>query len=120
MCILPLKSSYSHAQEPLDSFTSFKYYVHFVDDFIRFISIYPTKQKSEIVQAFTQFKNLTKNQFNIKTKVIHCDGEYKDVKKIPIEADILFKMSYPFTSHQNGRVVRKTIQIADFGLTVLA
>jgi len=48
------------------SSSRFIYYVHFVDDFSRFTLIYPLKQKFEIVQAFTQFKNWTENQFNKK------------------------------------------------------
>lgn len=71
MHLLPFKSSSSHAKEPLQlvhtdvwgpapimSSSGFKYYGHFVDDFSRFTLIYPLKQKSEIVQAFIQFKAL--------------------------------------------------------------
>jgi hypothetical protein len=104
------------------SSSGFKYYVHFVDDFSRFTWIYPLKQKSETVQAFTQFKNLTENQFNKKIKVIQCDGggEYKPVQKLAIEAGIQFRMSCPYTSQQNGRAERKHRHIAEFGLTLLA
>lgn len=135
MHLLPFKSSSSHAQEPLElvhtdvwgpapimSSSGFKYYVHFIDDFSRFTWIYPLKQKSETVQAFTQFKNLTENQFNKRIKVIQCDGggEYKPVQKLAIDAGIQFRMSCPYTSQQNGRAERKHRHIAEFGLTLLA
>jgi histone deacetylase 1/2 len=92
--LLPFKSSSSHAKEPLDliysdvwgpapilSPSNFKYYVHFIDDFSRFTWIFPLKQKSETIHAFTQFKNMVENQFNKKIKVIQCDegGEYKPI-----------------------------------------
>lgn len=78
---LPFQKSDSHALEPLDlvhsdvwgpapiSYVSgFKYYVHFLDDYSRFTWIYPLKQKSDVLQAFIQFKNLVENQFNKKIK----------------------------------------------------
>lgn len=95
--LLPFKPSSSHAKEPLDlihsdvwgpapilSPSNFKYYVHFIDDFIRFTWIFPLKQKSETITAFIQFKNMVENQFNRKIKVLQCDGggEYKPVQKI--------------------------------------
>lgn len=74
---LPFKNSVSCAVEPLDlvhsdvwdpapisSVSGFKYYVHFLDDCSRFTWIYPLKYKSEVLQAFIQFKNLVENQFN--------------------------------------------------------
>lgn len=93
---LPFKNSDSRALEPLDlihsdvwgpapinSVSSFKYYVHFIDDYSRFTWIYPLKQKSEVFQAFVQFKNLVENQFNKKIKVLQCDGggEFKALHK---------------------------------------
>ncbi|PNY02796.1 copia protein (gag-int-pol protein), partial [Trifolium pratense] len=133
--LLPFKSSYSHAQEPLDlihtdvwgpapimSNSGFKYYVHFIDDFSRFTWIYPLKQKSETIHAFTQFKTLVENQFNKRIKIVQCDGggEYKAVQKLALEAGIQFRMSCPYTSQQNGRAERKHRHVAELGLTMLA
>lgn len=123
-CIfLPFKNSSSHAKEilelvhtnvwgpaPVTSSSGFKYYVHFLDDFSRFTWIYPLKQKSDIAQAFTQFKNMAENLFNKRIKTIQCDGggEYKVVQNHAIEAGIQFRMSCPYTSQQNGGLRENT------------
>jgi len=87
MHFLPFKAFSSHAKEilelvhtdvwgpaPIISSSGFKYYVHFIDDFSTFSWIYPLKQKSDIVQAFIQFKNMIENLFNKRIKTIQCDG----------------------------------------------
>jgi len=116
--LLPFKSSSSHAKEPLElihsdvwgpapilSPSNFKYYVLFIDDYNRFTWIFPLKQKSETIHAFTQFKSLVENQSNKKIKALQCDGggEFKLVQKIAVESGIQFIMSCPYTSQQNGR-----------------
>lgn len=133
--LLPFKNSVSRAKGPLDlvhsdvwgpaplvSSTGFRYYVHFIDDFSRFVWIFPLKQKSEVFQAFTQFKNLTENLFNRRIKAIQCDGggEYIPVQKIAHENRIQMRISCPYTSAQNGRSERKHRHIIELGLTLLA
>lgn len=59
------------------------------------------KQKSEMVQAFIQLKNMVENRFNKKIKTIQYDGgEYKPVQKLAINTGIQFRMSCPYTSQQ--------------------
>jgi len=133
--LLPFKFSSSHAKEPLElihidvwgpapilSPSDFKYYVLFIDDYSRFTWIFPLKQKSETIRAFTQFKSLVENQFNKKIKALHYDGgcEFKHVQKIAIESGIQFRMSCPYTSQQNGRAERKHRHVTELGLTLLA
>jgi len=133
--MLPFKNSSSHAKEILDlihtdvwgpapivSPSGLKYYVHFIDDFSRFTWIFPLKQKSETMHAFTQFKAMVENQFNTKIKVIQCDGggEYKPVQRMALESGTIFRMSCPYTSQQNGRAERKHRHIVELGLTLLA
>ena len=80
------------------------------------------KQKSETIHAFIQFKSLVENQFNKKIKALQCDGgcEFKLVQKIAIESRIQFRMSFPYTSKQNGRAERKHRHVTELGLTLLA
>jgi len=133
--LLPFKSPSSHAKEPLElihndvwgpalilSPSNFKYYVLFIDDYIRFTWIFSLKQKSETIHAFIQFKSLVENQFNKKIKALQCDGgcEFKPVQKIAIESKIQFRMSCPYTSQQNGRAERKYKHVTELGLTLLA
>lgn len=132
---LPFKNSVSRAVEPLDlvhsdvwgpapisSVSGFKYYVHFLDDCSRFTWIYPLKYKSEVLQAFIQFKNLVENQFNKRIKALQCDGggEFKALNKVLQEAGIQLRESCPYTSAQNGRAERKHRHVVESGLTLLA
>jgi len=133
--LLPFKSCSSHAKEPLELIQSdvwgpapilspfnFKYYVLFIDDYSRFTWIFPLKQKSETIHAFTQFKSLLENQFNKKIKGLQGDGrgEFKPVQKIAIKSEIQFRMSCTYTSQQNGRAKRKHRHVTELGLTLLA
>ena len=113
LLLLPFKSPSSHVKEPLElihndvwgpvpilSPSNFKYYVHFIDDYHKFTWIFPLKQKSETIHAFTQFKSLVENQFNKKIKAFQCDGggEFKLVQKKAIVSEIQFRMSCLYTS----------------------
>nr|KYP50444.1 Retrovirus-related Pol polyprotein from transposon TNT 1-94 [Cajanus cajan] len=132
---LPFQNSVSCAKEPLDlvhsdvwgpapisSVSGFKYYVLFLDDWSRFTWIYPLKQKSDVFQAFIQFRNLVENQFNKRIKTLQCDGggEFKSLSKVLIKTGIQLRESCPYTSAQNGRAERKHRHVVESGLTLLA
>lgn len=107
---------------PVMSNTSFKFYIHFIDDYSRYTWIYPLKFKSDALKAFTQFKSLVENKFDRKIKRLHSDvgGEYQAFNNFLIENGIEFTHSCPHTSPQNGRAERKHRHIVEMGLTLLA
>ena len=84
--LLPFSASTSHAFVPLElihtniqgpylviSNSSFKYYIHFVDDFSCYTWLYPLKQKLDALSIFLQFKTLVENKFDRKIKAIHSN-----------------------------------------------
>lgn len=50
----------------------------FIDDFSRYVWIYPLKQKSDVLVAFNHFLASLKTQFNAVIKALHVidEGEY--------------------------------------------
>jgi Integrase core domain len=86
----PFSSSEWHASRPLElvhtdvhyvgdaTFSGFKYWITFIDDFSRFCFILPLKAKSDAFEAFKTFKAFAENQSEQKIKIL-CDdkgGEY--------------------------------------------
>ncbi|GJX90488.1 ribonuclease H-like domain-containing protein [Tanacetum coccineum] len=54
---------------PLPSFSSFKYYVIFLDHFSYFLWVYPLKKKSDAFNKFIAFCSYVKTQFNKEIKL---------------------------------------------------
>lgn len=55
---------------PINFVKGFIYYILFLDDFSRFIWIYPLKQKSEAYAAFQHFTALVQTQFGKTIKAL--------------------------------------------------
>lgn len=58
---------------PQLSINGFCYYIIFIDDFSRFIWLFPIKAKFDILSTFLYFKCHVKNHFNHKIKFIQLD-----------------------------------------------
>jgi hypothetical protein len=54
----------------VDGFNSF---ITFTDDFSRYGSIYPLRERSEALDKFKIFKPEVENQYNVKIKIVHLD-----------------------------------------------
>jgi len=56
------------------------YFVTFIDDYSRFITVYPLKSKDEVFQRFKEWKAEVENQLGETVKVLRSDngGEYKN------------------------------------------
>lgn len=132
---LPFNLSQSRAKFPLDlihtdiwgpspiqSTSSFRFYVQFLDDHTRYSWIFPLKNKSEALTTFIQFKQFVEKQFERKIKMLQSDwgGEYRSFTQLMQNEGIAFRQSCPYTSVQNGRVERRHRKIVDCGLTLLA
>jgi transposase InsO family protein len=86
----PFPSSLWHASRPLElvhtdvhqvpypSFSGFRYWVSFIDDYSRYRFILPIKAKSDVFEAFKQFKAYAENQSERTIKILRDDkgGEY--------------------------------------------
>ncbi|KAL5728168.1 hypothetical protein ACHQM5_001281 [Ranunculus cassubicifolius] len=56
------------------SIEGFRYYISFIDDFIRFTWIFPISHKSQFLSIFTSFKNQVENMLDCKIKTLQSDG----------------------------------------------
>jgi len=75
----PLELVHSDAhQVPYPSFSGYRYWVTFIDDYSRFRFVLLIKAKSDIFDAFKQFKAYAENQSEHKIKILRDDkgGEY--------------------------------------------
>jgi transposase InsO family protein len=65
-------------QVPYPSFSGFRYWVTFIDDYSRHRFVLPIKAKSDVFEAFKQFKAYAENQSERKIKILRDDkgGEY--------------------------------------------
>jgi hypothetical protein len=100
------------------------YHVLSIDDFSRFTWLYPIHNKSDVFQAFVQFKSLVENQFSSSIKQFQCDGggEYmsNQFKKFLVTHGILHRVSYLHIPQQTGVAERKHRHIMEMGLSLLA
>lgn len=53
---------------------SSEYFVTFIDDYLRFITVYMIKQKSEVFEKFKKFINFDENQMGQKVKGFSCEN----------------------------------------------
>jgi len=86
-----------------------RYYVCFVDDFSKFIWLFPISAKSEVTTKFLQFQRHVENLFDHKIKSIQSDwgGEFRALNPILSQQGISHRISCPHTHQQQGSVERK-------------
>lgn len=104
------------------SIQGFRYYVIFIDHWLRFCWLYPLKLKPDFLQAFTVFHKLVENQFNYRIRAFQCDGgEFTNAKFINHlqQHGIRQTISCPHTPQQNGLVERKQRHITELGLSMM-
>ena len=83
-----------------------RYFVTFIDNFSRYIVVYPMKHKSEIHQKFTEYRLMVENMFECKIKRIRSDngGEYTSNEFVDYlkQNGILEDETIPYSPQQNG------------------
>ena len=137
MTKLPFQESVSHACKPLEvvhsdvwgpapvtSNSGYQYYVIFVDQYTRFIWLYPIKSKSQVLFCFISFTNTMQNLLSQKIKIlrINCGGVYasNDFQSFCVSNRILHQYTCPHTSQQNGLAERKHRHMVDIALTMIS
>jgi len=66
-------AEYASAATTLPPFSGFRYWVTFIDDYSRYQFILPIKAKSDVFEAFKQFKAYAENQSKRKIKILRDD-----------------------------------------------
>lgn len=108
---------------PVNSISSYKYYVIFVDHHTGYCWIYPLFLKSEVVEIFCTFKNYVERFFESKINVFGSDGggEFTSTsfKHFFSSTEIGHQLSCPHKPKQNGVAECKHHHIIETGLFFL-
>lgn len=107
---------------PIQSVQGFRYYALFLDDFSRYVWLYPLKHKSDTLAAFNHSVAMVKTQFTSCIKSLQSDngGEYTPVHRRQCETlGIKIRLTCPHTSQKNGKAKRKHRHLVETGLTLL-
>lgn len=83
-----------------------QYFVTFIDDYSRFITVYFINNKSEVFEKFKIFEAAVTNQFNRRINRLRVDngGEYssKEFQQFCEEKGIFMEYTVPYNPQQNG------------------
>ena len=106
---------------PVTSTEGYRYYVHFIDDFSRYVWMYPLKLKFDTLSTFSYFNNLFERQFDCKIKSVQADwgGEYRSLAPLLAQLGIVFRHPCPHSHQENGKAERKHHYIVELGLLCL-
>ncbi|GJX29430.1 putative RNA-directed DNA polymerase, partial [Tanacetum coccineum] len=107
---------------PITSSDGHNYFLLCVDDFSRYMWIFPLTHKSDVFNVFKQFITVIERQFNTKLKSVQTDwgGEFRNLSTFFTSLGILHRRSCPHTSEQNGLVERRHRHVVETGLTLLS
>lgn len=94
---------------PNASIDGFKYYIQFLDDYSRYVWIYPLMIKSEDFFMFVKLQIMVERYFETKIKAIQFDSgwEFRTFLRYPIKKGIMFCHPCSYFHAQNRRVERK-------------
>lgn len=105
------------------SLSGYRYYVIFIDDFSRYVWLFPLVCKSDVFICFQKFKAFVSVQFSSTIQVLRSDngGEYTkgSFQWFLASIGISFQSSCPHTPQQNGVSERKHRHLSEIGRTML-
>lgn len=108
---------------PISSFTGFKYCLLILDDFTKYIWIFPTMDKSDVKHHVDQFRAFVHTQFGIAIKAFRFDkgGEFIKQYLYSVFADlgIVHQTSCLYTPEKNGSAERKHRHLIETTITLL-
>jgi hypothetical protein len=106
---------------PFYSINRNRYYVCFIDDFSKFIWLFPLATKSSVASTFLQFQTHVEKLFDRKIKSIQSDwgGEFRSLNPILSRQGISHRISCPHTHQQQGSIECKHRHIVEIGLSLL-
>ena len=109
---------------PIANSSGHRYYVLFLDDYSKFLWTFPIAKKSQVKQLFISFHALVKTQFERNIKSFQCDNgtEYINgtLEQFFDYHGLVFRLSCPHTSSQNGKAERHIKSINNIIRTILA
>lgn len=103
--------------------SGYSYFLTFIDDFLRFTTVYLIKEKSEIVKFFKEFKEMMENKFERKIAALRSDNgtEYRNLQMVHFckENGIRMEFTVPHSPQQNGVAERLNRTIDDMAKSLL-
>lgn len=107
----------------VQSYYGDKYFILFVDDYSRMMSIMFLKEKSEAFQMFKWYKARVENEIEIQLKCLRSDrgGEFAsdEINLFCNDHSIKRQVFAPRTPQQNGIVERRNRSIMDCARTLM-
>ena len=107
----------------VESLGKSKYFVTFIDDMSRYTHVYFLKHKSEVLEKFKEFVNLTTNETGNQVKILRTDngGEYcsHEFAEYMKEKGILHQTTTPMNPEQNGIAERMNRTIVETARSML-
>jgi hypothetical protein len=107
-----------------ESFGGAKYFVTFIDDYSRCVTVYPMKYKSEVLEKFKEWEAAVTNQAECKIKTLRTDNgvseytstEFQDFLK---EKGIRHETTVPHSPQQNGVAERMNRTLQEAALSMI-
>jgi transposase InsO family protein len=95
----------------IPSFDGFRFYLIIVDEYSRYIWLFPMARKSDVATIFPTFITQMANQFSTSVKIVQSDGGGEFINTVLqnhfAAHGIIHRLSCPGTSEQNGLVERR-------------
>jgi hypothetical protein len=108
---------------PIESVSGFKYYLIVIDDYSHYIWTFPLRLKSDVSSTIREFHHYVRTQFHLSVQAIQCDNrrEFDNhaLHSFFSSTSIVFRLSCPHMSPQNGKVERGIRSINDIMCTLL-
>jgi histone deacetylase 1/2 len=108
---------------PVVSFSGYKYYLVILDDFSHYSWTFPLRYKSDTCDTLQHFFHFVATQFHVTIKCMQSDngGEFISLALRQFFSDrgVVFRLSCPHTSPQNGKAERLIRTTNDIVRTLL-
>lgn len=106
---------------PIRSLDGYLYYLIFVDHFLKYIWLYPLKNKSDVSIIFPKFKSIVEKYFNLPIISLYSDngGEYIKLKSYLSSNGISHYTSPPHTPELNASAERRHHHIVETARVLL-
>ena len=106
-----------------ESFGGAKYFVTFIDDYSRCVSVYPIKYKSEVLTKFKEWELAVTNQADCHIKTLRTDngGEYlsNEFEDYLKKKGIRHETTVPHSPQQNGVAERMNRTLQEAALSMI-
>jgi hypothetical protein len=108
---------------PIESITGFNYYLILIDDYSHYTWTFPLLLKSDVPSTIHEFYQYVLTQFCLPIQSVQCDNgkEFDNhaLRSFFSQHGIVFRLSCPYTSLQNGKAERGNRTITNILRTLL-